>query len=182
MKVEIVEARLNHCGQMARMLRSEHLKAIALVGANIHRELRARFFESSYRKSLIVDGKLAAMGGVTGPAMSSYGYAWFALSNEASRRPVLMVKVVKNQIEEIMRTRHELATTIISDDAAGRRLAVFLGFHSDHDGPGMPAHSRFGRRNLQRYLETNPDIRIPVGNGYAIPLGYHRDDDPATLQ
>jgi hypothetical protein len=72
-KFEIVEAKAWHCGAMSRALRLEHQKAVAMIGLNSHRELRGMFDESIFRKAWLIDGRLAAVGGVTGPALSSYG-------------------------------------------------------------------------------------------------------------
>ena len=70
---EIVEAKAWHCGAMSRLLRQEHAEAIALIGLNSHRELRAVFDESIFRRAWLINGRLAALGGVIGPAASAYG-------------------------------------------------------------------------------------------------------------
>jgi hypothetical protein len=52
-------------------------------------------------------------------------------------------------------------------------LRVFLGFHVSHEGPGQPAHSRFGRKDLAQHLDGDLVLRVPLGRGWAINLGYH---------
>lgn len=172
----IIEAKPYHCGQMSRLLRAEHREAIARVGADIHREMRARFDASSFRRAWMIDGRLAALGGVVGTSLSTYGFVWLALTNEARRYPLAVVREARRQLDEIMTVRRELATTIIGGDEAAKRLAVFLGFHVSESGPGSRAYSRFARRDLARHLENDPELRLPIGNGYAVALGYHHKE------
>jgi hypothetical protein len=171
----IIEARAHFCGQMSRALRLEHQKAIATTGRDTHRELRAVFDASSFTRAWLIDGKLAAIGGVTGPILSPTGYVWLALTEQATRHPVALVKEAMRQLHEIMITKREVATTILGGDNAAKRLAIFLGFHVHHDGIGDRAFSREARRRLSEFVETKQDARVPVGRSYAIAMGYHED-------
>ena len=176
---QMIEARPYHCGQMVRLLRIEHQQAVAHLGFSLHHELRDRFDSSSFRRAWLIDGKLAALGGVTGGKMNGTGFLWLAISETARRYPVAIVKEARRQLAEIMLVKRELATTILNGDAAARRLAIYLGFHVADDGPGAPAHSRFARRDLDRHLDNDPDIRIPLGSGFAIAMGYHGHEEAA---
>lgn len=173
---QIIEAKPYHCGQMVRALRYEHQSALMLLGVDSHRELRALFDQSAFRKAWLIDGKLAALGGVSGMQLSAIGFVWLCLSEQARKYPVAIIKEARRQLDQIMIVKRELATTIISGDVSARRLAIFLGFHVAHEGPGSQAHSRFARRYLARHVETNADLRIPFGQGYVIPMGFHKED------
>jgi hypothetical protein len=169
----IIDAKPYHCGQMCRVLRYEHQMAISRIGIDSHRELRGLFDQSSIRRAWLIDGKLGALGGVSGTKLSPYGFVWLALTQAASHYRVAIVKEAKKQLAEIMTIKRELATTIIAGDDAARRLAIFLGFHVADDGPGQPASSRFARRDLERFIASNPECRIPLGDSYAVAMGYH---------
>lgn len=173
---EIVDAKLHHCGQMARLLRTEHHIALAKLGINTHRELRARFDESAFRKAWMVDGQLAGLGGVMGSRLATTGFLWLALSQRATRYPIAIVREARRQLDDIMLVKRELATTIINGDDAAKRLAIFLGFHVSHEGRGARAFSRFGRRDLARFVETDQDSRIPIGTNFVVAMGYHHED------
>ncbi len=164
---------MRFCGQMIRHLRREHHEAFAGVGLNAHRELRNTVAQSAYRRAAFLDGRLAAMWGVTGTVMCSTGLVWLALTNEAAARPILVLREARRQLDEIMRTKTELATTVLRDDEAALRLCVYMGFHVEDNGPGAPAHSKYGRRTLMELVRTNPELRKPVGNSYLVPMGYH---------
>lgn len=168
-KFEIIEAKPFHCGQISRILRYEHQRQLMLLGISIHAQMRAIFDASYYRKAWMIDGKLAGLGGVEGSLMGSTGLIWMALSERAMRYPVAIVRTAREQLEAISVTKTELYTTVISDDPAAQRLAVFLGFQAADGGGGM-AYSRDGRRTLLRYINDEPGLRVPVGRGYQIGM------------
>jgi hypothetical protein len=174
-RFSIVDAKLHHCGKISRRLRRAHHEAGLRLGLNAHRELRTVLAESSYAKVCFANDELIAMGGVIGSLISPLGFVWLAITEEGARRyPIALAREARKQLDLIMRTKVELATTIIGGDEAAKHLAVFLGFHVSHRGPGGPAFTRFGRRDLARHLDVDPDLRIPVGNGFAIKMGFHQ--------
>lgn len=175
--VEILEARPHHCGAMVRRLRMEHAVAFAKVGLNPHRELRATFMASAYRRAAFLDGRLAALWGVRGSILSASGFVWLCLTNEASRHPVMVLREARRQLDGIMRTKTEVYTTVLHADDAALRLCSWLGFHTGHEGLGAPASDRDGRRSQMQYIRNSPEIRMPVGHSYAMALGYHPEPD-----
>jgi hypothetical protein len=87
---------------------------------------------------------------------------------------VEIIKEARRQLTEIMSVKRELATTLLHDDAAARRLAVFMGFHVSHNGDGAPAGTRDQRRRLNDMLERDGRHRIDMGHGVVVlAVGYH---------
>lgn len=170
----IIDAKPWHVGRIARRLRIEHLRSAAMAGVDAHKELRACFDGSAFRKALFLDDTLIALGGVMGSLLSSTGYVWLAMTDEAAKHPVAIARLARAQLDALSDSHVELATTLLADDAAARRFAIFLGFHVGEDGPGQRAYSRAGRRRLDRYLDEC-DQRVPVGRAMAIAVGYHRE-------
>lgn len=132
---EIKEAKLQHCGQMIRMLRVEHYRAVAQLGINGHQELRNRFDASAFRRIWTIDGRLSALGGVTGSLLDATGYVWLAMSWEAARYPIQIVREARKQLGEILGYKNRLSTRIISTDPASLRFARSLGFYVSHPLP-----------------------------------------------
>jgi hypothetical protein len=126
---EIIEARPYHCGQIVRRLRHDMHSAFFALGVDPHKELRTCFDDSYLRKAWLIDGKLEGLGGVFGGALSSSGYIWLALSQEATRYPVAMVKEARKQMAEIATTKHSLRATVLEQDKAAERFIGRLGFH-----------------------------------------------------
>lgn len=168
----IIDAKTFHCGQMVRMLRYEHQQVVARIGIDSHRELRARFDNSSFRRAWLIDGKLAAIGGVTGGKLSSQGYIWLAISNLAMRYPLAMIREARRQLDEIMVTKRDLLTMILDGDETSKRFAVFLGFVPLGDEWVARANSRYGRRHIAEKIANMSESRVKIGNGFAVPMTY----------
>lgn len=169
---QIIPAKPWHCGAMVRRLRLEHRKAVAQLGLNSHRELFERYGASSYRRALLIDGHLEALGGVTGSALSGEGYVWLALSAKAARYPLALVREARRHLDLAMQTRSVLVTTVLDGDVAAQRFAIFLGFVLAHDEAAQPAASRAGRRVLAHRAAIDPEARIEIGTGSAVVLAY----------
>lgn len=170
MRFEIVEGKEYHCGQMSRLLRSGHQEIIARLGINTHRELRARFDDSSFRRAWIIDGELGALGGVTGPILAPSGHIWLAVSNKAMRYPIAMVREARRQLDVICDIKRELITSIVDGDLEAKRFAIFLGF-IPMDENINPASSKYGRMILhQKFDEAS--VRVPIGTGFGTLMSY----------
>jgi hypothetical protein len=178
MTFELVDAKLWHCGQMARMARDGH--AVTMMGISQHHELRLAFQQSPYKKSWLIDGKLAAIGGVIGPTIAAHGIIWLTFSNLVSRYPVAATKLMRKELAEIMVVKRLLYCTIIDGDQASERFATFLGFvpASKERELSTPALSRHGRREIIRELTEDEHLLVPTGKGFVRMMAY-RDVEAA---
>lgn len=78
---------------------------------------------------MMIDGDLAAIGGVSGPIMSTDGLIWLALNERALSHSFSIARAALRQIEDIMRTKRKLSTIILRDDRPAVEFAYFLGFN-----------------------------------------------------
>ena len=170
-----IEARPWHAGQMARRLRRAHARATARIGIDAHGSLADMLQASPWRRAWLIDGELAALGGVAGPLLADGGFVWLALAGTTERYPLAIVREARKQLRELMVFKRALTTTILPDDPASQRLAIFLGFHVCQGGaPPFAAESRASRQTLARYIDGTPECRVAVrGGGYAVQLTYH---------
>ena len=166
-RFELIDAKLWHCGQIIRILRREQKEAMAVIGIDSHHELRMAFEDSAYRKAWLADGKLVGIGGICGPLLSPFGMVWLALSSRVEKYPLALIKLLRQQIEEVMETKRTLLTTILSGDEAAERFAIFMGF-VPVGGPNyiLGASSRYGRREIARH------IKEMGGEGYIRVMEY----------
>ena len=169
MTYEIVEAKPWHVGQLARNLRFEHRALLLVMGLDPHRELRAIYQSSLVRKACILNGKVAALWGITGTLASGAGFVWLAISNDAARLPIPLIRETRKQLAELMRGRTELITTILADDAAARRFAILLGFHVED---GDESKGRTARLKMNEKM-SRPEFQIPIGETALIKMGFH---------
>ena len=142
-KFEVIDPKPYHCSLMARLLRDRHRDLLEKAGTNAHRTLRDSFDNSSYRRMLLIDGKVGILGGVVGPAISSTGYLWVAISDEAKKYPVTLVRVIKREMAVIASTRLELTALVIFGDEKAQRFATFLGFDFSKEPQPATAHAAF---------------------------------------
>lgn len=169
---QIIAAKPYHCGAMVRRLRLEQAQAIARLGVDSHRQLAERFAVSSWRRAWLADGELAALAGVTGSALSAEGFVWLALSDRAARFPHAIMREARRQLDELMATKRLLVTSILDDDLAAKRFAIFLGFTLAAEQHAQPAASRAGRRILAQRAAAEPDSRVELGKGSAVAFAY----------
>lgn len=141
MRITEVEAKAYHCGQLARTLRAEHREILDHMQIPTHRELREAFEASSIRRAWLIDGRLAAMAGVTGPAATSDGVLWMAITDEMTTHPMAVGRRALAFVKAVMRVKRRLSTSILDGDKAGIAFAYFLGFMVDGREPinGVPA-------------------------------------------
>jgi hypothetical protein len=153
---------------MARLLRREHESVLRQNGVDIHRELKNNFDNSTWCRAGFIDGHLVGIGGVMGSEIDRAGFVWLALSEEVRKHTIATARVLRGLLDELMSTHRELATIVIPEDDAALRLAVFMGFHCEDEGPGAPAFSKASRRDLARHLKQNGDLRIALGKGTCV--------------
>ena len=151
MKIEIAEARLYHCGQIARALRPAQSLGARARGADTHRELQARLSASAYARTCWLDGRLAALGGVMGTMAESDGLVWLAIADWATKHPRALLTAARQALIEIGATKNKLSSYIVAEDVASLRFARHLGFNTR-----PPAFHDHGALTL---VERNPRIR-----------------------
>ena len=95
-----------------------------------------------------------------------------AITEAARLHPVEIIREARRQLDHIMKLKLEVHTTVLADDEAAKRFAVFLGFHVDDHGDGAPAFTRYGRKRLRAYLDTEAP-RVTMNGGSFIRMGYH---------
>ena len=168
---EVIEARRYHCGAMARIMRPEQRHVLIAAGLNPHRVLSEGFAASWPCRAWLIDGRLAGLGGFVGQLLSRGEFVWLALSEEASRHPVA---VVREACRQLAARGGEVTTSVAIDDHGALRLAASLGFHVSHDGPGRRAISREDRAALISAVRQNIDKRITVGRTDYAVMGWRQ--------
>src|ERR1700748_325484 len=95
---QIIEPKAYHVGQMIHRLRTSCRSLMMSIGQSPHQELRTAFQRSMYRRAWMVNGRLAGLGGVTGSLLSSGGYIWLAISEEAMQHKTALIREAKRQL------------------------------------------------------------------------------------
>jgi hypothetical protein len=164
-----IEPKLRHCGPLSRILRHEHAAASLGVGESVHHELRRNLSSSFMVRGWAIDGQVNALAGAIGAQLSPFCHVWMAISQRFTRYPKYVVSESRAMLDELMQSKMEIRTTITGDDAAALRFAVHMGFASTET---PAAFSHYGRRLVMNCLREDPEVRVPHGTGYAVPMFY----------
>ena len=119
--------RIHHCGLMGRRMRKVHRDILASGGVSPYRELMLMFGQSSLRRSAFFEGRIVAMGGITGSWLVTHDVAWLVLAEEFRNHPITIVRHAKRLLKQQMQTRSELAAAIWLEDDAGFEICCLSG-------------------------------------------------------
>jgi hypothetical protein len=164
----IVPASIRHIKPMAARLRAAACITLQGFGYEPRRALHRVFLNSFYCRTAMVEGRPVAMWGITGTLLNDAAYVWLVMSDDIANIPRSITREAKTELSRIMENYREIATTVLPDDEAAIRFAVYLGFHDNHEGGEHQS-----RKELERQIRENPKLRIPIGDSYVIGLGYH---------
>lgn len=165
---QVVTSSVRHVRPMARQLRAAACITLQGFGLNPHSALHNAFIASSYCRTALVDGKPVAMWGVKDVLLSDQAAVWLVLSDFITQMPVAIVREARQELARVMETKREVAITVLPNDEAAIRFAVYLGFHDRENDDGQ-----FSRKDLCHAVMTDPKYKIPVGDHYVVALGYH---------
>lgn len=171
----LIEGKAWHCGAIVRRLRHGHLEQLYRAGIDIHRELRVSFDSSSYRRTWLIDGKIAGMGGIIGSDISASGFVWIAVTEAARKYPLQIIRTVRGELDQILALKHQLTCIVLPYDEPACRFAAFMGFRVAASQVDYQGYSRTGRRHLTRFLRDEPELRVPFGSGFCVPMACSRD-------
>lgn len=165
---EIVVASIRHIRPMSKRLRMAACITLERFGEDPRRGLHRAFIASNYCRTALIDGKPVAMWGVCGALMSNVASVWLVIAEDIVNLPLTIVREARAELAHVMENYHELTTTVLPDDAAAVRFALYLGFQGfgEDDAP---------RKVRYEDLMSDPRHRIPVGDSYVIGLGYRAE-------
>lgn len=162
---EVVEAKRFHVWLVASALRTAHAAALREIGSDPRESLVAAYRSSTFRRSWLIDGEVAAIGGVEGSVLSPAGRIWVAFTDRAVAHPVALVREARKQIAEIMSVKTHIESIVFVNDPAAWRLASFLGFHLKRR-PGIPSVAdltMMKRDGLNETLQSEFCAKFPSG-------------------
>lgn len=129
--IQEVEAKTWHAGQICRALRADQKALLDNGEVTTHRDLRSWLDGSVFARSWLLDGRLIAMAGITGTMSSSEGVVWLALTDEATRHPVIVGRRARKFMADAMQVKRRLVAFVLLDDPRSVQFAYFLGFLTD---------------------------------------------------
>ncbi len=168
MDYQIRRASILDVRPMSKRLRAAACVTLNAYGFRPRQALHRVYISSFYCRTALIDRKPVAMWGIMGTLMSECAYVWLVMSDEIANIPRVIVREAKRELSAIMENYSDVATTVLPEDDAAVRFALYLGF-SDRAGE----YRNMPRKDLERELRENVRHRIPIGDSYAIGLAYH---------
>lgn len=165
---EIVPASIRHIRPMSKRLRTAACITLERFGEDPRRALHRAFIASNYCRTALIDGKPVAMWGVCGALMSNVASVWLVIAEDIVKLPLVIVREARSELAHVMGNYHELVTTVLPDDAAAVRFALYLGFQGFEEDDLL-------HKVKYEDLMNDPKYRVPVGDSYIIALGYRAE-------
>jgi hypothetical protein len=130
---QTVPAKRTDCGKIACLARDDQREAIIALGLDPYRELVQAFDQTPHPTAWLIDGELAALGGIAGPpGICPIGVAWLAVAEYAIRFSYALAREVKRQLT----SAHEIYPLVVSPlcptDKKSLHFAAFLGCAIEH--------------------------------------------------
>jgi hypothetical protein len=114
---------------MACLMRDDHRQAIVMLAFDPLHEALEAFDQSPHPKALLINDKLAALGGVCGPPwLCPVGVIWLGLTEYAVQFRHALVRELKQQLKIAHEVFPLLVAVLFPSDRKSIRLAEFLGF------------------------------------------------------
>jgi hypothetical protein len=128
-RIITVEARLAHIRLLVPALRAEDRAEIEAQGF-VPRHLLFRLWRwSSIRRTVFVDGEIAAIWGCEGAALARTGKAWLYTTPQAERVPIGFLKTARAGIRLMQESHPVLISDVDARYERSIRFMTMLGFH-----------------------------------------------------
>jgi hypothetical protein len=124
----IVDATVEHVRSLGGRLRTEDALEITSLGETPRSALWHSFRGSPFRRTVLVDGKVAGMWGVHGDLMGERGTPWFLTAPEIERIPVFVVKQGRQEVARMLRIYPHLSNYVLASYCRAVRFISLLGF------------------------------------------------------
>lgn len=95
----VVPAKPSHMAQLQPRLREADRLEIIGMGSTVEDAFRTTWRQSLLTRTVLVDGRVAAVGGVGGSPLGPVGQPWMLTTALFERIPVFMVKEGRRQVE-----------------------------------------------------------------------------------
>lgn len=127
--IEIVNSTAKHSRDIIPLLREDDRKEALAMGLDPDKAVFNVYRRSVYRKTALVDGKIAAMWGVCGVPLSTKGYPWFVTTDLVeSISPATFIKIYKQEVNQFLQIFSVLEGCVDATYHTAVRVLRLVGF------------------------------------------------------
>jgi hypothetical protein len=128
-RFETIPAKRSDCSKIACLARGDQFEAIVKIGLDPFRELVQAYDETPNPMAWLIDGELAALGGIAGPpGLCPIGIAWLVVAEHATRFSYALAREVRRQISTALEAYPLVVSPLIPNDTKALRFAEVVGF------------------------------------------------------
>ena len=149
-RYEVVAAEHRHAAILAATLRAADAAEVAASGVTPQRAVWRSYRRSTYAKTVLVDGEVAAMWGLCGNPFSRIGYPWLLTSPAAERAQTAFLRVGRAEVAFMLSLCPELRGYVDASYAKALRLLEAFGFDLSEEFPFGPNRLPFRQYRMTR--------------------------------
>jgi hypothetical protein len=127
-EIIVLPATPEHVRLLASCLRKEDALAAERTGIPAHRALWRSYKASLYAKTAFIDGKIAAMWGITGTYLGEKGTPWLLISENADEFPFKVAFRYRQELREMLRLFPILEEWVDAKHDKSLRMMKMMGF------------------------------------------------------
>lgn len=155
MNVEIVPSTISHAKELTLTMRQKDREEALAMGLNPKKAVFYAYRNSLFRRTALIDGKVAAMWGVVGNLFGGSGKPYLITSTEVEKMsPIAFARIYREQVKKMSKLYPVLSNIVHDDYDAAKRMLVIGGF--DITEP-FPIDSS-GHLFREFYLRTESNI------------------------
>jgi hypothetical protein len=134
--IEIIDSLPEHVSQLCHSMRENDAREATCLGLLPHHELWRSYRKSILRRTVFIDGEIAAMWGVVGTPLGIRGCPWFITGRPCDKvSPVLFALAYRQELRVARRLFPLLVNYVHAEYNGSVRLLALMGFKL---GPPIP--------------------------------------------
>lgn len=148
--IEFVDMKLSHAYDLAPRLRAEDVEEVEALGFTPRQSLRKNFYESCVRKTIMVDGEVAACFGLRGTIVGETGHIWLLTSHLVEGVYLALASAYRKQMREFLEIYPRLENYCLASYTKSLGLMKLSGFTVHDPQPFGPRGVLFCRFEASR--------------------------------
>lgn len=113
---------------MSCALRDGDKAEVEATGLDARALLWRSYRNSQFRRTVFVDGEIAAMAGLSGAMLSMRAHPWLLTTKAVERLPVAFIKEGRRYVQDMLEIHPHLSGYVLSSYEKAIRLLGLLGF------------------------------------------------------
>lgn len=135
MKIEIVPMEIRHIPELIDNIREGDRDECTALGLTPKQTLIAAYKESLVKKATLLDGKVAALWGVSGTYLAPESYIWLLTSKEVDKAPLHLAAAYRREVRKLLEVFPFLTNYCDFAYKKSLRMLELCGFTVDEPEP-----------------------------------------------